>query len=84
MSTMIICCVKDAKLNEFANPMFFPTMGFAERMFVEEVKRDDDKNMLNRHPEDFALYAVGTLYSETGHLEPFDPPLLIIQANQAV
>lgn len=84
MATFVICCVKDAKLNEFANPMFFPTIGVAERMFTDEVKREDDKNMLYKHPEDYDLFAVGTLYSETGHIEPFDPPLLILQARQVV
>lgn len=84
MATMVICCVRDAKLNEYANPMTFATIGVAERMFRDEVARVDDKNMLNKHPGDFALYAVATFYSETGHVEPFDPPLLILQADAVV
>lgn len=84
MSTIVICCVRDIKLNEYANPMFFATVGVADRAFRDEVARVDDQNMLNKHPQDFALYAVATFYSETGHVEPFDPPLLIVQGDSVL
>lgn len=83
MSTSIICAVYDIKLQEYGNPMFFPSIGVAERSFIQEVKRDE-KTALQHFPADFSLYAVGKYYSETGHIDSFDPPVLIIDGKSVI
>lgn len=81
MTTLVICGIRDRKLEEYSNPMFFPTIGFAERAFLQEVRRPDDKNQLYTSPDDFSLYALGTLYTETGHIEVFNPPVLVVDGK---
>lgn len=81
MATVVICCVKDAKLNEYSMPMVFPTIGVAERSFVTEIRSTNQESNLCKYPDDYALYAIGNVYLETGHIEPFDPPLLIVQGS---
>jgi hypothetical protein len=56
-----IYVVYDSKAENYGNPMFFATRGEAIRMFSEECNRPE--SMVNKYPEDFTLFEIGT-YNE--------------------
>ena len=80
MSQKMIFAVLDAAAGTFANPWFVPHLGVAVRAFTDEVNRIDDSNNLNKHPQDFALYKIGTYDDVSGVIEPLSKPELVAQA----
>lgn len=64
--------IRDAKAEAFNNPFFKHTHGEAERDFHQACQ--DDKSMLNKYPEDYDLYFVGTYDTNTGQIVPLDTP----------
>lgn len=60
-----ICVVRDSAANCYAAPMFVPSIGIAVRSFGDEVKRVDANNQLNKHPEDFEMFHLGTYDDNT-------------------
>lgn len=78
----IIVAVRDAKADSFGRPFFVPTVGLGVRSFQDEVNRAAEDNAFYRHPEDFALYELGTYDDETACLSSHSVPKLLIQADQ--
>lgn len=62
----LVFCVYDVKAEVFGMPIFQRTKGEALRTFETEVNRPE--SMLNKHPEDYSLFLVGTYNQETGEL----------------
>ena len=46
--------VYDVKAKTFSQPFMVLTHGQAERMFIDEVNRED--SMIHKHPEDYSLF----------------------------
>ena len=69
---MKLVSVYDAKAQVFTPPMAFPTIGFAERSFVDAV--NDPQSQYNKHPEDYTLFRVGEFDDQTGMTENLDTP----------
>lgn len=63
--------------------MFLITEGQALRSFTDEVNRKDENNSLNKHPEDFELYALGIFDTQTGLFET-QAPKQVITAKQVL
>lgn len=62
----IMLAVRDSASDLFARPMFLPAVGAGVRSFADEINRDDVENALNRHPEHFDLYKIGTFEDSDG------------------
>lgn len=74
----IICAVRDSKSEAFGRPFFSVSEGTAIRGFDDEVNRQDPENPLNKHPEDFTLYKLGTFNDTIGTFETHIPKVLIM------
>lgn len=74
----VMLAIRDSKSEVFGRPFFMSTVGQAIRSFEDEVRREDENNMINRHPEDFALYKLGMYNDEDGQVQTITPQLLMI------
>ncbi|WNK15031.1 MAG: nonstructural protein [Microvirus sp.] len=81
---MVILSVRDIKAAIFMRPFFAQSTGTGLRSFSDEVNRKEEGNMLNLHPEDFALYEIGVFDDDKGTILPAVIPRLLLQAAQAV
>lgn len=70
--------VRDAKGEVFNTPFFQKTHGEAERSFRQLVT--DEKSMVNKYPEDFDLYHLGTYDDQLGTIQSLDTPLHMLKA----
>ena len=66
-----VFAVKDVKSKLFSNPHFVPTTGVAIRGFGAAC--EDENTDLNKYPEDYSLYHIGTYDVETGELVSITP-----------
>jgi len=61
-----IFAVRDQATDQFGNPMFLVSTGQAIRSFGDEINNKESNNLLNKHPEDYALYHLGEYDTDTG------------------
>jgi len=75
-----IVSVRDRAADAFGRPIFVNSIGQAIRSFQNEINRKGDDNEMNRHPEDFDLYTVGTFDDTKGrfHQEEHQPDRIAI------
>lgn len=64
--------IRDQKAEIWNVPFYKKTHGEAERDFHQAVL--DEKSMLNKYPEDYDLYFVGTYDDQTGVTISVDTP----------
>lgn len=79
-----VCAVFDQAAQVFGRPIFVPRLEVARRSFVDEVNRAAADNQLHNHPEDFALYAIGTFDDSNALLVSLDKPSLICRAKEVL
>lgn len=72
--------IRDAKGEVFHPPFYKHTHGEAERDFHQTTK--DEKSMVNKYPEDYDLYFLGTYDDQTGLFKSLDTPQHIVKAVQ--
>lgn len=70
MAKFIAVCVKDVAAETFGTPFCVPRVEVAQRQFVNEVNRVDDKNPMFTNAADFDLYEIGLFDDETGYFAP--------------
>lgn len=75
-------CIRDAKAECFLTPFLKKTHGEAERDFTTLV--NDDKSMVNKFPEDYDLYFIGTFCDQKGIYQCLDTPQHIVKAVQVL
>lgn len=75
----LIIAVRDRQLNAFMRPFTAQTAGQAIRSFRDEINRPDSE--LNRHPEDYELYRLGTFNEQTGEIKSEDPQQIALASN---
>lgn len=73
--------IYDRQTAQYANPFFQPNEVAAIRMFRNEVNRASADNTLYLNPEDFDLYHLATVDTETGQVEAETAPRKIASAN---
>lgn len=73
-----IFSIRDAKAGVFYSPFYKTTHGEAERDFHSAV--NDKNTTLNKYPEDFDLYYLGTYDTNEGKFESLDTPLHVKKA----
>lgn len=78
--TQQIFAIWDSKAEQYLQPFTTNTVGVAERMFTELVNQDG--HQLNRHPEDYTLYKIGTFDTADAVIAPC--PLTAICTGVAV
>lgn len=76
-----IFAIKDLAADVFMTPYFHPNVGAVVRSFGDEVNRDDPQNMLNKHPEHFVLYELGTFDDNTGEFRATQPKQLALATD---
>lgn len=74
---MKVVSVRDSAVDAFMNPFVVPAVGAAIRSFSDEVNRYDASNAMNKHPDDYDLYEIGSFDPQTGLLESCTPRVLI-------
>lgn len=72
-----IFCVRDGKVEAYMRPFFVRSLGEAERSFFDLA--NDPDSQVSRHPEDFALYYLGTYDDGSGTFESL-PPQHVVNA----
>ncbi|WNK12706.1 MAG: nonstructural protein [Microvirus sp.] len=79
----LIFCVKDRATDVFGTPFFLLTNNQAIRSFSDEVNRVAPDNQLNRHPDDFDLYEVGSFDSDSGVFS-CETPVVLVRAKDLI
>lgn len=77
---LVIVSVMDTAVGAYGRPIFVQSTAVAVRSFSDEVNRVDANNEMNKHPEDFYLYEIGSFDDSTGDLKPLDNPRCLMRA----
>lgn len=77
---MYIVTIYDKRAQTYGGPMVFPTLGVAERAFADNV--NDPQSMINKHPEDYMMYLIGTFDTEKAIIIQADAHQLLSEAHQ--
>lgn len=77
-----IYSIRDAKAEIFNAPFYKNTHGEAERDFSMLV--NEEKSKINKFPEDYDLYHLGSFDDQTGKAEWNDTPQHVTKAIQLV
>lgn len=75
---LVAVAVRDSAVDAFMRPFFVPTTAFAIRSFGEEMKNKESP--MFAHPEDYALFEVGSFDEESGRFENVDSPRQLVRA----
>lgn len=85
MRKIVVCSVRDVKANAFAQPMFFPTIAFAQRAFTDHVNEPNAQNAVNKHPADYELWCLGLFDEDDGVFEaPTDFRRMLCRGDEVV
>jgi len=73
-----VVAIRDKAIEAFGQPIFVSAVGQAVRSFGDEVKRVDQNNGINKHPEDYDLFLLGTYDDQTGELYSQTPEVVAV------
>lgn len=79
-----IVAIRDRAVDAFHRPAFVPAIGAAIRSFGDEINRRAADNELNKHPEDYDLYHLGTYDDAHASFSILERPKQIAIGNQLV
>jgi hypothetical protein len=79
-----VVSVKDRAADVFNRPFFVPHRNVAVRDFTDEVNRVAADNQLNKHPDDFDLYLLGTFDDNNGVFVMEDTPTVLVRAKDVL
>ena len=79
MKKMIFACL-DVKASAFGNPFTSTNRGTAIRDFANAVR--DTGSQVNKNPEDFMLYEIGSFDDSVGLIEAYNVPEVIAHGTQ--
>jgi hypothetical protein len=79
-----VVSVKDRAADVFNRPFFVPHRNVAVRDFTDEVNRSAPDNALNKHPDDFDLYILGTFDDNSGVFVMEDIPTVLVRAKDVL
>lgn len=74
--------VYDKATGAHGRPIFVATTGQAIRSFQDEINRPAPDNEMNRHPDDFRLYHLGTFDDSTGQFTNLEKPIQLAIGSQ--
>lgn len=78
---MNIYTIYDHKAAAYMEPFFLPTDGMATRAFTDAVS--DENHNFGRHPEDYAIFRLGTWDKDTGEINLLSVPTPLLTGQQA-
>lgn len=81
MSKIVVVAVRDQKADAFGHPWYAQTLPMAIRHFSDAVNTSDETNLWRKHPEDFALFKLGTFDTHTGLFETENPSQLCLASE---
>ena len=73
--------VFDSKLGTWMAPMMFAHYGQAERTLKDIAS--DSGSLMNKYPEDFTLFEIGSFDCDSGLLESLPAPLQVMKGIDA-
>lgn len=76
MITQVVA-VQDRALAAFGMPFNTHTLGHAIRSFTDEINDTRPENAMNKHPDDFDLYHLGTYDNISGQFTNLETPMQI-------
>lgn len=76
-----VVAVYDSALDAYSRPFFVPTTQIGVRSFADEVNRVSVDNPLNRHPDDYSLYCLGSWDDHSGRFENLERPEVLVRAK---
>jgi hypothetical protein len=79
-----VVSVKDRAADVFNRPFFVPHRNVAVRDFTDEVNRVAADNQLNKHPDDFDLYLLGTFDDNAGTFDMEEQPVVLVRAKDVI
>lgn len=78
MQKIIIFSIFDKKAVAYLSPFYFPQKGQALRAFEDSV--NDPQSVFNKHPEDYALFELGTFDDMSGIITSKNVPIHVEEA----
>lgn len=81
MTVHVVVSVMDTAVGAFGRPVFVASTAVAIRSFSDEVNRVDANNEMNKHPDDFYLYEIGSFDDSSGILKPVEPARVLMRAK---
>ena len=78
-----IVSVKDRAADVYMRPFFVAHKNVAIRDFTDEVNRKADDNQLNKHPDDFDLYLLGTFDDNFAEFKS-EGPVVLVRAKDVI
>lgn len=82
MTLYSVLAVKDRAMDAYMQPFFTPSQGLAIRSFGDEV--NNDQSPMNKHPDDYDLYALGVWNDTNGSFEQLPQPLCIARGKDFI
>lgn len=79
-----VVSVKDRAADVFNRPFIVPHRNVAVRDFTDEINRADAQNPLNKHPDDFDLYLLGTFDDSVGTFTSAEGPTILVRGKDVV
>lgn len=76
----VVMAVHDVQAAAYGRPIFVGTVSLGARSFTDEVNRCDLNNQMFQHPDDFALYDLGTFDDSDGSFSLHASPVLVVKA----
>lgn len=84
MTKLVVCVIRDVCGDLFAQPIFQPSIGSAQRAFMDAVNRQEPNNLLWQHPEHFELYQLGTYDDADASFDLFPKPKQLLLGSNCV
>lgn len=75
---LVIVAVRDSAMDAYARPFFVPNTATAVRSFKDEVQ--NEQSPMSKHPEDYALWELGTFEEDDGKFENLPSPRQLVRA----
>lgn len=79
---LFVCSVRDRKLDAFLPPFFTRSTGEATRSFQDACQ--DAQHQFCKHPEDYALFCIGTWTDSDAVFNCDSQPVLLVEATNLV
>lgn len=79
---LTVVAIYDLAADAYMRPWFAQTPALAMRAFMDEAKRAAEDNPLYKHPDDHALYELGTWDDSTGKFTQLEVPHRLMSGSQ--
>lgn len=76
-----VVSVRDSAAEVFNRPWIVPHRNVAVRDFTDEINRQAPDNPVNKHPDDYDLFYLGTFDDSTGLFKLEDIPAVIVRGK---